>query len=136
MKDVGLELYQAIYNEINGIADTYNAVPANASFPYLYIGGIVQNEATSVKDRFITYGTIDVHVYSETLTGQGSKSEMLTLTNNVKLALKPTKVSTLSMTNFNMTIWYISNESQREETTKDKKLFINTIQYYYEIEQI
>lgn len=137
MKDTGLKLYQAIYDTLTGaaISNVYSVVPANEAFPYVVINNIIANEATSAKDRFITYGTIDVSIYSASLTGQGSKSEMLGLTDDIKQSMKPTKTSKLTMSGFNMHVWYISNESQRQEKTKDKNIFINTIQYYYEIEE-
>ncbi len=136
MKDIGLKLYQAIFDLINGIADTHNVIPANKSFPYIYLGEIIAEEPDSAKDRFFTFGTVDVSIYTATLTAQGSKSELLTLTNSVKLALKATKTSVLTLADFNMTIWKLSNQSQRHESTRDKNIFINTLQYYFEIEQL
>lgn len=136
MKDVKDILYTKIYDTISSITTVYSAVPNNVDFPYVYVGNTVMDEATSSKDRFFTYGTIDVVIYTKTFH-QGSKSELFTLTNSIKQALKATKSTTLDLSpNFNMTVWYISNEVERTETTKNIKTFINTIQYYFEIEQI
>lgn len=137
MKDTQEILYTAIYTAISAITDVYSAVPANKSMPYVYLGDIIKDEQTGAKDRFIDQGTIDISIYTDTDNQQGSKSEMLTLTNSIKVALKPTKASVLDLSpNFKMTVWYLSNEATRTETTKNKKAFINTIQYYYEIEQL
>lgn len=139
MKDTSLKLYQVLYSALDTALSipVYSVVPKNSIFPYVRIGNIVANEATGAKDRFVTYGTIDVSVYTASDTYGGSKIDMLTYTNLIKQALKPTKTSVLNMaSSFNMTIWYISNESQREERTDDKTALINTIQYYFEIEEL
>jgi len=113
----------------------YEVEPENPSYPYAIITSPIVNEAGGGKDKTYTTGTIDIIIKTATSRTRGSLSKAWSIADTIKSKIKPNEQAVLDMgTAYTNSVLYLSNEIKTEQSEKKKRIIVEKLTYFFEIE--
>jgi hypothetical protein len=113
----------------------YDIEPDNPSYPYVLITSPVTSDRDGSKDKRYTSGTIDLILKVATSRTRGSNTNLFSFTSAILAAIKPTEQSQLDLgASYDNAVLYLSNQFRTEEKDKTKRILIEKLTYYFEIE--
>jgi len=135
-KDPTKKILSALYQTLSGIteANTYSFVPSNKDKPYIYIGDIQLIEQKV--SCFVLSGTLTVELFTGTNRWTGSLETPLEISSRIKWYMKRDKNSILNLSPTHTMIYMrMVNDSGLQQISNIENLYINTIQYEFELQQ-
>ncbi len=136
-KDPTKSIFKSLYETLSGITGvtTYSFVPNNKENPYIFIGDIqlIENKVSC----FILSGTLTVELFTGTNKHISSLSDALDIATDIKYRMKNDKGSILNLKPSHKMIYMrMVNDSGLENISETEKLYIDSIQYEFELQQL
>ena len=134
-KDPTKAILKALFETLEPVGlPVYSFVPNDTSNPYIFIGDIQLNENQTA--CFIVSGTFTVELYTGSNSWVNSLDVPLTWAQDIKTALKQDKGSVLDVNPTHTMIYMrMDNDSGLQQYSNIERLFVDTIQYEFELQQ-
>lgn len=136
-KDPTKTILKSLYSTLSVIQDinVYSFVPNNKENPYIFIGDIQLTENKT--SCFTISGTFTIELFTGTSGWTGSIEKPLDISSQIKSLMKPNKGSILDLLpDHKMIFMRMINDSGLQQISNIEKLYINSIQYEFELQQI
>jgi len=135
-KDPTTKIIKALYQTLSGITEaaTYSFVPNNKKNHYIFIGDVqlIEKQVSC----FVVAGSFTVELYTGTNGWTGSLTTPFDIAATIKSKIKPNNNSILDLSpSHTMIFMRMINDSGLQQISDTEKLYINTIQYEFELQQ-